>query len=264
MRLASRRAKSRISGATRSSNRITSAERSARKALSVSSSGSPGPAPTSVTWPAEACAASRRRLRASRVVAVAAPSARGPARPAPGRRTPPRSAAAPAAARSGRRARRATPWRRRPSARSPTGSSASMRERMAWPNTGAAPSVEMPTTSGERLTMAPNWKVQKAGPVDHVDGHAGTRTRASKMRAASASSSAAATTSGGAREGRGVHEARAQIDCSRPADRRQAPPSPRRDRGPAPRRWRPPPRAARPSRLPPRCRRRRRRAGRRA
>ena len=45
----------------------------------------------------------------------------------------------------------------------PAGSSASMRERMAWPNTGAAPSVEMPTTSGERLTTAPNRKLQKAG-----------------------------------------------------------------------------------------------------
>ena len=44
----------------------------------------------------------------------------------------------------------------------PAGSSASMRERMAWPNTGAAPSVEMPTTSGERLTMAPNWKRAEA------------------------------------------------------------------------------------------------------
>ena len=45
----------------------------------------------------------------------------------------------------------------------PKGISASMRERMAWPKMGAAPAVEMPTTSGERLTMAPNWKVQKAG-----------------------------------------------------------------------------------------------------
>ncbi len=38
-----------------------------------------------------------------------------------------------------------------------------MRERMTWPNTGAAPSVEMPTTSGERLTIAPSWKVQSSG-----------------------------------------------------------------------------------------------------
>jgi hypothetical protein len=34
---------------------------------------------------------------------------------------------------------------------------------MAWANTGAAPSVEIPITSGERLTMAPNEKSQNAG-----------------------------------------------------------------------------------------------------
>ena len=57
MRSASRRAKSSTASGTRRSCRITSASCSARKALSVSSSGSPGPAPTSVTSPAAGAAA---------------------------------------------------------------------------------------------------------------------------------------------------------------------------------------------------------------
>ena len=38
--------------------------------------------------------------------------------------------------------------------------SARDRRRIAWPRIGAAPPVEMPITTGERLTMAPNWKSQ--------------------------------------------------------------------------------------------------------
>ena len=51
IRSASRRARSRIAGATSRSATITSASCSARIALKVSRSGSPGPAPTSVTRP---------------------------------------------------------------------------------------------------------------------------------------------------------------------------------------------------------------------
>src|SRR6266536_2144246 len=45
----------------------------------------------------------------------------------------------------------------------PLGIRASSLARMAWPNTGAAPSVEMPITSGERLTIAPKAKSLSAG-----------------------------------------------------------------------------------------------------
>jgi len=45
----------------------------------------------------------------------------------------------------------------------PRGSIASSLARIACANTGAAPSVEIPITSGERLTMAPNEKSQYAG-----------------------------------------------------------------------------------------------------
>ena len=45
----------------------------------------------------------------------------------------------------------------------PFGSSASSLARIACANTGAAPSVDMPITSGERLTIAPKEKSQNAG-----------------------------------------------------------------------------------------------------
>ena len=65
---------------------------------------------------------------------------------------------------------------------------ASSLARIAWPNTGAAPSVEMPITSGERLTMAPNEKSQKAGLSITLTGMPAARAAAAK-RAASLSSS---------------------------------------------------------------------------
>ena len=52
MIVASRRASSRISGVTRRSWITTSALSKALRAFKVSSSGSPGPAPTRSTWPA--------------------------------------------------------------------------------------------------------------------------------------------------------------------------------------------------------------------
>src|SRR5262249_3481310 len=45
----------------------------------------------------------------------------------------------------------------------PLGSKASSFARMAWANTGAAPSVDIPMIRGERLTMAPKAKSQNAG-----------------------------------------------------------------------------------------------------
>ena len=45
----------------------------------------------------------------------------------------------------------------------PLGNSASNLARIACAKTGAAPSVEIPMTSGERLTMAPKEKSQNAG-----------------------------------------------------------------------------------------------------
>ena len=82
IRLASRRASSRTSSETRSSNRITSADCSARTAFSVSSSASPGPAPTRVTRPAAAgvpaaISSDQRRARPSAAGhAAACPNAR--------------------------------------------------------------------------------------------------------------------------------------------------------------------------------------------
>ena len=78
--LASRRAKSRMSAATRSSNRITSADCSARTARSVNNSGLPGPAPTRTTEPAWCAAGGGRAARRDRHR-----SAPGPARRARGR-----------------------------------------------------------------------------------------------------------------------------------------------------------------------------------
>ena len=67
-----------------------------------------------------------------------------------------------------------------------------MRRRIAWPRMGAAPSVEMPTTTGERLTMAPNWKSQKAGLSMTLTGTPAARAAACR-RPASASSAASIT-----------------------------------------------------------------------
>ncbi len=77
--LASRRAKSRMSGDTRSSNRITSADCSARTARNVKSSGSPGPAPTRITEPpSRAVTGSSRRVEigVARIVVGGADRAR--------------------------------------------------------------------------------------------------------------------------------------------------------------------------------------------
>jgi hypothetical protein len=155
---ASRRAKSRIAGATRSSIRITSADCSARTARSVSSSGSPGPAPTKVTEPcstvAPSCCVSTSRLsksagtgaRSGWLIACAVKRCQNLRRPA-NVRPEPLTASRQRRAASAQRAK-------------PRGISASSRPRIAWASTGAAPSVDTPMTSGERLTIAPKEKSQ--------------------------------------------------------------------------------------------------------
>src|SRR5262245_38997008 len=169
---------------------MTSADRRARTAASVSSSGSPGPAPTSQTWPKSwppACASASRRSRSR---------ASGARPPAP---------SASVANRSQKRRRtafarlRLLNCRRHACAAStqrakPAGSKLSMRERTACANTGAAPSVEMATMSGERLTIAPKLKVQKAGRSITLTGTPARRAALAR-RCASASSAAAPTTS---------------------------------------------------------------------
>ena len=69
----------------------------------------------------------------------------------------------------------------------PFGISVSILARIAWPNTGAAPSVEIPMTSGERLTIAPKAKSQKADRSMTLTGTPAARAAAAKA-AASASS----------------------------------------------------------------------------
>ena len=72
----------------------------------------------------------------------------------------------------------------------PRGSRPSILARTAWANTGAAPSVEMPMTSGERLTMAPKMKSHSRGLSTTLTGTPARRAAAAK-RSASASSAMA-------------------------------------------------------------------------
>ena len=72
----------------------------------------------------------------------------------------------------------------------PAGSSVSIIDRMAWPKGGAPPSVEMPMTSGERLTIAPNWKSQNAGLSTTLTGMPLERAVAAKLAPSWSSSSA--------------------------------------------------------------------------
>ena len=118
---ASRRAKSRIAGATRSSIRITSADCSARTARSVSNSGSPGPAPTSVTEPWSAFCTFVLRFGEQTIEVGLCRLAIGIASRARGEQLP---EPPPAGERQARRLapRRASAARRRPSARSRAGS----------------------------------------------------------------------------------------------------------------------------------------------
>ncbi len=184
--LASRRAKSKISGATRSSIKMMSADCNARTARSVNNSGSPGPAPTSVTEPASVERASLRvsAMRRSKsacdgswfgcVTAKAENDCQNVRRAENGR--PDDFTAA--------RQRCAAATHRE----KPRGIMASSLARIAWAKTGAAPSVEIPMTSGERLTMEPKAKSQNAGLSMTFTGTP-ARCAASANRAASRSSS---------------------------------------------------------------------------
>ncbi len=87
----------------------------------------------------------------------------------------------------------------------PFGISASILARIAWPKTGAAPSVEMPMTSGERLTIAPKEKSQKAGRSMTLTGTPAARAAAAN-RAASASSAHSATAIAAPAQSAAVHE----------------------------------------------------------
>ncbi|MNE16693.1 hypothetical protein D3C80_1096460 [compost metagenome] len=160
MRFASRRASSRTSTDTRSSNRMTSAACKARTAFSVRSSASPGPAPTSVTNPA---------LEPSRLACVPISVSNRSSLPSSSRSVKARSTnfsqkdrrAEPGTSRRLTRSR--ITWASAPQSLSESGSNVSMRRRMACARIGAAPSVEIDTTTGERLTMEPNWNWQNSG-----------------------------------------------------------------------------------------------------
>ena len=65
----------------------------------------------------------------------------------------------------------------------PSGIKASSLARIACANTGAAPSVEMPMTSGERLTIEPKEKSQKAGLSITLTGTPAARAAAAKAPA---------------------------------------------------------------------------------
>ena len=154
----------------------------------------------------------------------------------------------------GRQARAASAQRPKP-----FGISASILARIAWPKTGAAPSVEMPMTSGERLTMAPKAKSQNAGRSMTLTGTPAARAAAAKAAASSSSAQSATAMAAPA------------ISASRPAPLVDDDLAARRrrseraqflvgDRQRTHRRARPRPRAVRLSRSPPGCRRRRRRA----
>ena len=187
-RFASRRASSRTSAETRSSKKMMSADCKARMALRVSSSASPGPAPTSVTQPRAGASAS---LSAS-------------ARSTPP--TPSSGVSVVANARSEKRsqkARRCWPGARRLLTASRKdcasvaqlfrlrGNSASILRRRACARIGAAPSVEIAMTTGERLTMEPNWNWQNSGLSITFAGTPAARAALENARASASSAQSA-------------------------------------------------------------------------
>src|SRR5215469_6226659 len=72
----------------------------------------------------------------------------------------------------------------------PIGRKASSLARIAWAKTGAAPSVEIPITNGERLTIAPKEKSQNAGLSMTLTGTPAARADDAKVAAPSSSSNA--------------------------------------------------------------------------
>ena len=55
-----------------------------------------------------------------------------------------------------------------------------MRARIDWPSIGAPPPVEMATTTGERLTIVPNWKSHSSGRSMMLTGAPAARAAATK------------------------------------------------------------------------------------
>ena len=195
MRSASRRARSSISGATRRSCTITSAPSSRRAARSVSSSGSPGPAPTSATLP--------RAVPAARSRSSSSGSRSSPAAGSSSRSSVPSNTCGQKPSHSRRRwsrlgSRAVSRSRTRPAAStsgpSRGGSKASMRARNWRTSTGAWPPLAMATSSGSRSTMAGKVTLHSAGRSTTFTSTPRPAARPA-MRALSASSSVAATTS---------------------------------------------------------------------
>src|SRR5262245_31199194 len=143
---------------------MTSADCSARTVRNVSSSGSPGPAPTSVTLPAPAAVAwSLVALRiASKSDDAGSRSGLLTAKAANARQNRRRPDDESPEDCTALRQRRAASAQRA----KPRGIIASSLARIAWPKTGAAPSGEMPMTNGDRVTEAAKAKSQYARRAD--------------------------------------------------------------------------------------------------
>src|SRR5215467_2457062 len=75
----------------------------------------------------------------------------------------------------------------------PIGRKASSLARIAWAKTGAAPSVEIPITNGERLTIAPKEKSQNAGLSMTLTGTPALRAAAANWAAAASFGQSATT-----------------------------------------------------------------------
>src|SRR5262249_35147014 len=72
----------------------------------------------------------------------------------------------------------------------PLGSKASSLARIAWAKTGAPPSVEIPITNGERLTIEPKEKSQNAGLSITLTGTPAARANDANIAAPFSSSNA--------------------------------------------------------------------------
>ena len=158
---------------------MMSADCSARRARSVSSSGSPGPAPTSVTAPASRPCSFVLPKSASKSRCVGSCAGWLTAKAVNSCQNRRRAAGESADACTALRQRRAASAQRE----KPPGIIASSLARIACAKTGAAPAVEMPITNGERLTMAPNEKSQCAGRSITLTGTPAARAAPAKRAA---------------------------------------------------------------------------------
>ena len=188
--LASRRAKSITSRDTRSSNKITSADCSARARHAMSAiPGRPvrrrpkSPMPLSTAAPGPFTSGNEAvEIGLDRLAVGIGDRISGKNLPelAPSRERQP-----------GKLQRTAPAPRQQPAqSANPFGSSASSLARIAWAKTGAAPSVEIPMTSGERLTMAPKENRRYAGLSITLTGTPAARAAAANVAAPSSLSKA--------------------------------------------------------------------------